>query len=471
MPRLAGFSLITLITNLPFVLTPPPQRNARDGQRGAGMCAQDSICAAAVKHVFDRSGDGPPEHPDQVLDSPHVRVVIPKAEYDDGAAPQQLRVHCTRIRTPGFKLHEQMLLPDRPPVNDGSSCSPVHRFVLEASRAAALNVQLRREASERTSSVRRLFGESRSNRGGYHSIEEELELVQGKPVWYDALLAEVILPAMRALNGQCMGGKDAVDSRGVPLEGRLTGWLSVNDVHDFNALHSHGLDVGWALVYYVSTGDEAEGSDNAAAVAAAPPPGGLLLLQTTPDEAKGRSRYLPIVPRAGELWAFPGYMSHAVTPREPREPREERLGATVLAALRGLGRPAHARPRPRVSVACNIYLLSSSYRDALIGHTSHAATDGAGGDGAPSEAHDPTAAAAMAAQASELGCGWCVASRHPAKRRSARLSEARLACSKWQLQARGLRKGAASETVDELSARRSRILSRAQRDPDLELIT
>jgi hypothetical protein len=416
------------------------------------------------------------EYPDQVLDSPHVRAVLPKAEYDDGAAPQQLSVHCTRLKTPGFKLHERMMLPDRPPLKDGSRSSPVHRFVLEASQAEALNVQLRCEASERTSGVRRLFGESRSNRGGYHSIEEEL--VQGKPVWYDALLAEVILPAMRALNGQCMGGKDAVDSRGVPLEGRLTGWLSVNDVHDCNALHSHGLDVGWALVYYVSTGDEADGGDNAAAAAAAdaaaaaaaavaaPPPGGLLLLQTSPDEAKGRSRYLPVVPRAGELWIFPGYMGHAVTPREPRE---ERLGEIVLAGLRGLGRPAPARPRPRVSVACNVYLLSSSYRDALIGHTSYATTDGAGGDDAPSEAHDPSAAAALVAQVSELGCG-CVASRHPAKLRSARLSEAQLACSKWQLQAHGLRTGVASETVDELSARRSRILSRAQRDPDLELI-
>ena len=416
------------------------------------------------------------EYPDQVLDSPHVRAVLPKAEYDDGAAPQQLSVHCTRLKTPGFKLHERMMLPDRPPLKDGSRSSRVHRFVLEASQAEALNVQLRREASERTSGVRRLFGESRSNRGGYHSIEEEL--VQGKPVWYDALLAEVILPAMRALNGQCMGGKDAVDSRGVPLEGRLTGWLSVNDVHDCNALHSHGLDVGWALVYYVSTGDEADGGDNAAAAAAAdaaaaaaaavaaPPPGGLLLLQTSPDEAKGRSRYLPVVPRAGELWIFPGYMGHAVTPREPRE---ERLGEIVLAGLRGLGRPAPARPRPRVSVACNVYLLSSSYRDALIGHTSYATTDGAGGDDAPSEAHDPSAAAALVAQVSELGCG-CVASRHPAKLRSARLSEAQLACSKWQLQAHGLRTGVASETVDELSARRSRILSRAQRDPDLELI-
>ena len=209
----------------------------------------------------------PMEHPDQVLDSPHVRAVLPKAAYDDGAVPQQLSGRRTRLKTPGFKLHERMMLPDRPPLKDGSRSSPVHRFVLEASKAEALNVKLRREASERTSGVRRLFGESRSNRGGYHSIEEEL--VQGKPVWYDALLAEVILPAMRALNGQCMGGKDAVDARGVPLEGRLTGWLSVNDVHDCNTLHSHGLDVGWALVYYVSTGDEADGDDNAVAAAAA----------------------------------------------------------------------------------------------------------------------------------------------------------------------------------------------------------
>ena len=74
-----------------------------------------------------------------------------------------------------------------------------------------------------------------------------------------------------------------------------------------------------------------------------------------------------------------------------------------------------------------------------------------------------------ALQVSELGCG-CAASRHPAKRRiSARLNEAQLACSKWQLQAHGLRTGA-SETVDELTARRSRILSRAQRDPDYEQI-
>ena len=41
----------------------------------------------------------------------------------------------------------------------------------------------------------------------------------------------------------------------------------------------------------------------------------------------------------------------------------------------------------------------------------------------------------------------------------------------WEDQAHGLRTGAASETVDELSARRSRILSRAQRNPDLELLT
>ena len=405
-------------------------------------------------------------HPGQVLDSPHARAVLPKTEYGDGTAPQQLSVRCTRVKTPGFKLHERMVLPDRPPLKDGSRSSPVHRFVLEESKAEALNVQLRREASERTSGVRRLFGESRSNQGGYHSIEEEL--VQGEQVWYGALLTDVLLPAMRALDGQCMGGKEAVDTDGVPLEGRLTGWLSVNGVHDCNALHSHGVDVGWALVYYVSTGDEADGgqADNAGvpvtAAAAAPLPGGLLLLQTTPDEAKGRSRYLPVAPRAGELWCFPGYMGHAVTPREPRE---ERLGELVLAGLRGLGKPANARPPLRVSVACNVYLLSSSYRDALIGHASHA---GAGGDDTLTVVRDPSAAEALLAQVSELGCG-CAAPRHPAKRQSARLREAQLACSKWQLQAHGLRTGD-DETVDELSARRSRILSRAKRDPDFELI-
>ena len=74
----------------------------------------------------------------------------------------------------------------------------------------------------------------------------------------------------------------------------------------------------------------------------------------SPDDAdvwlacrrRRRYAYLPIAPRAGELWAFPGYVPHAVLPRvlAPDAPERE--------DLRRWSDPS----RLRVSVACNAVL-------------------------------------------------------------------------------------------------------------------
>ena len=189
-----------------------------------------------------------------VLDSPHARSVLPLADYADGAAPRLL---CgqprQRLTTPGFELHECLALPDLPPLKDGSQSSAVHRFVLAPGVASEINAGLQREAAGRMSGLRRLLGETKSNMGGYHSLEEAFTGEARAPLpqppgpvlhgpsssllpladcwaqapheWYGALLSRVLFPALRALDGQGMGGHEAVDACGVPLEGRISGAL------------------------------------------------------------------------------------------------------------------------------------------------------------------------------------------------------------------------------------------------------
>ena len=358
-----------------------------------------------------------------------------------------------------FSAHETFSLPDRPPV-DGARSSSVHRFVLDADTAAALNLQLTGEAQQRTWGPKRFFGEHKSNVGGFHSNEEAfVSAVDAERCsWYSSLLHDILQPALRSLDGEGAGGRANVDANGVPLEGRITGWLNVSEPHAYNALHRHGTDVAWSLVYFVASGDDAEQApqvgasarevepphmrgrdepadplrnwllwarslvqandqtnaapstaatavDASASAAAAPvkavaggaalsaESGGALLLRTQPDPQTGASGYFPIQPSAGELWCFPGYMAHAVMPRRLRRARD---GSNSTPAVDGGGEGGEGGDVPltdlaaavmgqrrqrrgeRISVACNVYLLSSAYRDKRIGYRDHAPPIGDG---------------------------------------------------------------------------------------------
>ena len=320
-----------------------------------------------------------------------------------------------------FTVHEVRALPDHPPA-ESESTSLVHRFVLAADAAATLNAQLSYEAHNQNLWPRSwLNGESKSNSGGFHSREEAL--VRGghwEPQWYEHILAQLLLPALRRIGRDAAANSSAVaadtfepsialddevalaaaaartraghrlDADGLPIGGRITGWLNVNGPQDLNHLHDHGADCAWSLVYYVRSGEgegeatnevdpiafvnrmlapapEAAGS---AAAADAPAPtaeaadegGGTLLLKTHPEAETGRHAFLSVVPKAGELWCFPGHLLHCVMPRELER-----------------GRPSHGGPAPkrglRVSVACNVYTTSSCFRDANIGYHGDAPTD------------------------------------------------------------------------------------------------
>ena len=275
-----------------------------------------------------------------------------------------------------FAAHDIFELPDSPPV-DGARSSRVHRFVLNTETASAINSRLTHEAQRQAWGLPRLSGESKSNVGGYHS-QETCFHAKCDGEWYRSLLLEVLHPALRCLDGEGSGGSEAVDVNGVPLQGRISGWLNVSGPHAFNALHRHGTDVAWSAVYFVQSGEEEEASSDG---------GQLLLRATTQDSDGGASSshgYFPISPVAGELWLFPGYMAHAVMPRELKNAKRpivtgqqsngggaDNLLAPIATALDQLlsvtGVRGFAR-RPRISVACNIYLLSSFYRDERIGY-------------------------------------------------------------------------------------------------------
>lgn len=462
-----------------------------------------------------------------VLDSRHARAVLPSSDYAEDATPELLepqhlerkRFHCA----PAFAEHERLTLPDRPPLKDGSQSTHVHRFVLAPDVARKVNAQLRGEAERQVSGGSfRWNGEMKSNLGGYHSLEESflLDAPLKKQAWYSSVVEDVLLPAMRAIGGDGMGGPGAVDANGIPSEGRLTGWLNVTTgVHDCSQLHSHGQDIGWSLVYYVASGDEEPAVAVAAADAAEPqwqqplllePPqqrkqqpqfGGMLLLQTKVDDADdasatsasaaaedaeptpsthhqarharhARHAYLPVAPRAGELWCFPGYMGHAVTPREPRGawlPPDADFGEFLLGAV-GAHPRQHLRRRHRMSVACNVYLLSSPYRDALIGHVPERALD----------VRAPPLPLAISPElldgfADVLACGCATARKPPRAVGGAPPQQPPVAAplslaQRERLRVQALAKDAKGDTesADDVLTRRHRILERAKRDPDRE---
>lgn len=330
--------------------------------------------------------------------------------------PMLLAVAPSSIRPSSeFSTHQVFELPDHPPAASEHS-SAVHHFALRADVAATLNEQLAHVAHGLYALPRRWAdGESKSNRGGYHSSEEALigGDHSGSP-WYDALLMQVLLPALRSIStsaampaardtpelssdvqysdaelaaaaAYARSGGD-LDANGLPTGGRITGWLNVNEPFDFNELHDHGVETAWSMVYYVQSGEEmhaeteeridlndllgavdcllAGDPEDGVACAQAPAAAaaededfaGALLLKTHPNPETHANGFMPVRPAAGELWCFPGHLPHAVMPRQ------------LLHAAGCGAAPVLCREGLRISVACNVYTTSTPLRDEAIGY-------------------------------------------------------------------------------------------------------
>jgi len=135
------------------------------------------------------------------------------------------------------------------------------------------------------------------------------------------------------------------------------------------------LQALWSAVYYVARGsgdatpDSSDGGEDEM-------DGGPLRAPASADgeEADARSAgslvlktqlvpfthsygYLPIAPRAGDLWVFPGYLSHAVLPRTLLPPPAVGEGDATAAAS------PTTSDLPRVSVAINVQRKASVVGD------------------------------------------------------------------------------------------------------------
>lgn len=299
----------------------------------------------------------------------------------------------------------------------------MHRFALTAVAARKTNGRIATEAH--LAPWLSLGGVKRSNVGGFHSHEQAFRSAgkrQPLGAWYGYLLETVLMPALRVLDGAQPPATIRYEDQAL-LEPRISGWLNASGEHDFNRLHTHGKDVTWSLVYYVDPGQPQQTDSCAQA------DGGALLIKVRPtsaataaDEAVGQANgpmpaqraqddegsgtegcggYYTIHPAAGELWAFPGDTLHCVMPRTL--PKQPRAGSLSLPLPLGLsfrlpwleGGRAIA---PRISVACNVYTVTSAHRDELIGFHEEVAGPLFGGD---------------------VGCApWppCAAARKPAKK-------------------------------------------------------
>ena len=195
-----------------------------------------------------------------------------------------------------FARVDRYRLPDNAPGGGGASIA--RRYVVRD--PASLLRSLRRKASALRSGARV------SNVGGRRSDERAFDDDAG--AWYApvrALVAEAL-----AADGDLA---------------KLSGWLNGSGDADANALHDHG-DAAFACVFFVDGG-------------AAKPPhrdAGHLLLRTQLKAFTHEYAYVAVPPTPGDLWVFPGHVSHAVLPR----------------ALPGDARAAGLR----ISVACNAVL-------------------------------------------------------------------------------------------------------------------
>ena len=82
---------------------------------------------------------------------------------------------------------------------------------------------------------------------------------------------------------------------------RVSGWMNISSAHDFNTLHDHG-EALWAAVYFVEADERALMVVDAGAAVYS----GALLLKTQLAPWTTDFGFLPIQPRPGELWIFPG---------------------------------------------------------------------------------------------------------------------------------------------------------------------
>ena len=135
-----------------------------------------------------------------------------------------------------FVSHDVYTLPDQ--LSQTQETTAVHRFVLHPERAALLNHHLTMEAQQQR---RASPGIQITNVNGWHSREEPFE-PHASGRWYSEL-RQALQAALQHL---------ALDTRQVPI----SGWLNSSGPEGFNALHDHGRDVAWSMVYFVRTGEE-----------------------------------------------------------------------------------------------------------------------------------------------------------------------------------------------------------------------
>jgi len=221
-----------------------------------------------------------------------------------------------------FVSHDVMDIPDNPPRQGGPRSSEVHHFTLDDDLAAAINAELSAESLIDRLKHEQQGGIRVSNEGSdaFHSIEEAF--LPGKPQWFSRLP-----PVLEAALSTIHNGKE---------EMALTGWVNASGATAFNSLHDHGTSA-WILVYFVHSGSSWSDKE-LAPVEVAP---GSLLLRTQMVPFSHQYAYVAAPPVPGHIWAFPGYMSHAVLPRA--------CGAPIQATP---GLPEH-EGRLRISVACN----------------------------------------------------------------------------------------------------------------------
>ena len=246
---------------------------------------------------------------------------------------------------PCFESHEAFSLHDSPPPSAAGhslGVTEIHQFVLHGSIAAHLNGELSRHGTDAHADG---GGLRRSNVGGYHSDEETFSGSSSE--WYGRL-HNVLIEALRMVLTSPLPSGDATDHDDEPppvswahaATMRMSGWINVSSARAFNTLHDHG-EANLSLVYFVDNGENGAGEDGAPASADAHF-AGALLLKTQVRPWASEYGFLPIAPRAGDLWVFPGYLAHAVMPRQLLRPDEVPAAAAVGEQL-------------RISVACNAF--------------------------------------------------------------------------------------------------------------------